>query len=223
MNTDTDKHYHHGDLKEALTRGFLELLETTPMEKLSLRKLAAHVGVAATAIYNHFESKDDLLVTAKEHCLKHFAGYLDTATNNIDSAEQRIKLLGKAYFRYSVEHTRYFDFIMTENIPDALVTEELINASMQAESALRKAVVMLLEQHNLPTNQYNEGLGSFACWSVAHGISALAAKRINHAACASGRWPPEFMLSDEAQVNASFDAMTDVLVAGILHAARTTP
>ena len=109
---------------------------------------------------------------------------------------------------------------MGENVADELVTEELLETSMQAESALRGAVIHLLECNNIPTTQYNEGLGSFACWSVAHGITTLSHKRVNHAACATGRWPPEFMLSTPEQVHSSFDAMTEILVAGILAAAR---
>ncbi len=216
----TERNYHHGNLKEALTEGFLELLQTTPIDKLSLRKLASHLGVAATAVYNHYQSKDELLVNVKKHCLIHFAEYLDEQTLSIDIPEERIKQMGKAYFRYSIDHAQYFDFIMTENVPEELVTEDLLDASMRAERALRQAVILLLEHHDIPTTQYNEGLGAFACWSVAHGISALSAKRVNHAACASGRWPPDFMLGNKEQVDACFDAMTGVLIAGILNTAR---
>lgn len=57
---------------------------------------------------------------------------------------------------------------------------------------------------------------------MAHGITTLAAKRVNAVACAQGRWPKEFVMENFEQVNNSFDAMTDVLVEGILHAARRT-
>lgn len=216
------RNYHHGNLKEALISAFLELLETTPFDKISLRKLATHLGVAATAVYNHFQSKDELYVAIKIQCLYHFAEYLNQCTLEIVDPKERIKELGKAYFRYSLEHTQIFYFIMSDNIPPELVNEDIIAAAMEAESALRAAVVYLLESNNLPSSQYNEGLGAFACWSMAHGITTLAAKRVNAVACAQGRWPKEFVMENFEQVNNSFDAMTDVLVEGILHAARRT-
>ncbi len=220
----TDKstrNYHHGNLKEALIDGFLELLQSQDFEKVSLRKLATHIGVAPTAVYNHFKNKEELAVAVKLKCLNHFADYLDDRTLKVEDARERIKELGKAYFRYSVDHSQYFNFMMSEthNIPEEFITEEVIHTSMRAENALRLGVINLLEANNLPTNQYNEGLGSFACWSMAHGITTLAAKRVNYAACSEGRWPPEFAMDSIENVDESFEAMTDVLVAGILFAA----
>jgi AcrR family transcriptional regulator len=219
-NQEQQRNYHHGNLKEALTHGFLELLESVPIDKLSLRKLATHVGVAPTAVYNHFDNKGELLATIKVHCLNHFGDYLDEQILDITDPAKRINQLGKAYFRYSTDYSTYFDFIMSDNVPDEYTTEELLNASMRAEAAVRKAAISLLESNNIPVTQYNEGLGSFACWAVAHGITTLSAKRVNQAACVAGRWPPEFMLNDKESVNACFDAMTDVMVAGILNAAK---
>ena len=214
----TAKNYHHGNLKEALIDGFLELLQDTPIEKLSLRKLTTHIGVAPTAAYNHFKNKDELAVAVKLKCLNHFADFLSEHTEDIADARERIKELGKAYYRYSVEHSQYFSFIMSDaqKIPDELITQEVIDTAMKAESALRGAVIHLLKTHDIPTTQYNEGLGAFACWSMAHGITSIVAKRMNHVACDDGRWPPEFIMENIDQVNHSFDAMTDILIAGIL-------
>lgn len=216
------KSYHHGNLKEALIEGFLELLQSIPFEKVSLRKLASHIGVAPTAVYNHFKNKDELALAVKLKCLNHFAEFLSQHTSNIEDPRERIKELGKSYYRYSIEYSQYFSFIMSDanKIPEELITQEVIDTAMRAESALRSAVIHLLTSNGIPTTQYNEGLGAFACWSMAHGITSIAAKRMNHVACDDGRWPPEFVMENVEQVNHSFDAMTDVLVAGILHAAK---
>ncbi|VUD40440.1 Tetracycline repressor protein class D [Thalassocella blandensis] len=216
------KNYHHGNLKEALIDGFLELLQETPIEKLSLRKLATHIGVAPTAVYNHFKNKEELAVAVKLKCLNHFAEFLDENTVNIPDARERVKELGKSYYRYSVEYSQYFSFIMSDaqKIPDEFITQEVIDTAMRAESALRGAIIHLLKTHNIPMTQYNEGLGAFACWAMAHGITSIVAKKMNHVACDDGRWPPEFVMGDIEQVNQSFEAMTDILIAGILHTVR---
>lgn len=212
--------YHHGNLKQALIEAYLELLQEQAAEKISLRKLASHVGVAPTAAYNHFRDKVELIVAVKTRCLFHFAEYLEQSVQHQKSPHDRIRDLGKAYFQYSVEHAQYFSILFSTEVPDEYITEELIAGGMRAEAALREAVVDLLKENNLPVTIYTEGLGAFACWSLAHGITTLAAIRINRAACAMGRWPPELMLDNNETVLACFDAMTNVLVAGILDQAK---
>lgn len=220
--TQLSKTYHHGNLKEALIDGFLELLQETPIEKLSLRKLATHIGVAPTAVYNHFKNKDQLAIAVKLKCLNHFADFLDENTVNISDARERIKELGKSYYRYSVEHAQNFTFIMNDaqQIPEELITQEVIDTAMRAESALRSAIIHLLRTHDIPITQYNEGLGAFACWAMTHGITSIVAKRMNHVACDDGRWPPEFVMENMEQVDQSYDAITDILIAGILATVR---
>ncbi|MFT7560004.1 MAG: AcrR family transcriptional regulator [Flavobacteriales bacterium] len=219
MNTQ-DKSYHHGNLKEALVAGFLELLLELPLEKISLRKLASHLGVAPTAAYNHFKKKEELIVAVKQQCLQHFADFLDLHSSDKPNATETIQALGQAYFQYSILHRSYFSFLMTDNVPEEYVSEALVAASMKAEGSLRSAIKRLLEENNLPATQYNEGLGTFACWSLTHGVTQLAAKHMNHAACLEGRWPPEFMLSDTEQIHSSFAALTQIITQGLLVAAR---
>ena len=50
------KPYHHGDLKNALVGAGIDLLETQGLPGLSLRAIAAAVGVSHTAPKNHFGS-----------------------------------------------------------------------------------------------------------------------------------------------------------------------
>ena len=216
FNMTEEKKYHHGNLAESLVDGFIELLTSTPVEKLSLRRLAAHIGVANTAVYNHFSSKEELLVAVKLRCLNHFANFLESSVDPSDSVEEKIKNLGRGYYIYSIKYSQYFSFIMSDNLSEDLITQELIETSMRAEQALRSAVIELLQENNLPETKYNEGLGAFVCWSITHGISALAAKNVNHAACLTGRWPEEFMLCDSEQIEKSYDAVCDVIILGLI-------
>ncbi len=212
--------YHHGNLKEALTKAYLGLLETQDANKISMRKLATEVGVAPTAVYNHFKNKEELQIAVKIQCLNHFADYLDASAEACTDPSTSISELGKAYLQYALDYRTYFQLIMNSHVPDEYVTDELITAVMRAEAAIRNTVKALLREHGFPESQYNEGLGAFACWSVAHGITSIAETRANHVACAAGRWPPEFMLSNASEVHTSFDAIGELLVAGILAKAK---
>ncbi len=53
--------YHHGDLKSALVAAALAAVETGGAEAVSLRELAAQLGVSRAAPYRHFADRDALL------------------------------------------------------------------------------------------------------------------------------------------------------------------
>jgi AcrR family transcriptional regulator len=50
--------------REAFVDAALELISASGVEQLSMRKVAAHLGVSSMAAYKHFASKDELLVAA---------------------------------------------------------------------------------------------------------------------------------------------------------------
>ncbi len=53
--------YHHGNLRQAIVDAALELLERDGLEGLSLRGVAARIGVSHAAPLHHFASLRDLL------------------------------------------------------------------------------------------------------------------------------------------------------------------
>ena len=53
--------YHHGDLRSALVAAAVARVEEVGAEHLSLRAVAAEVGVSPSAAYHHFADKDALL------------------------------------------------------------------------------------------------------------------------------------------------------------------
>jgi AcrR family transcriptional regulator len=54
--------------------GALDLLDTDGLEGLTMRKLAAHLGVQAGALYWHFQSKRALLDAVADALLADVAG-----------------------------------------------------------------------------------------------------------------------------------------------------
>ena len=60
MNNNNKKH-HHGDLKSALIDAGLTEVEEKGLESLSLRSIAARVGVSHTAPKNYFNGLCGLL------------------------------------------------------------------------------------------------------------------------------------------------------------------
>src|ERR1700742_5220828 len=55
------KPYHHGDLRRALLRAAVDILEGEGPSALSLRAVAREAGVSPAAPYHHFKDKSELL------------------------------------------------------------------------------------------------------------------------------------------------------------------
>ncbi|MEU8706028.1 TetR/AcrR family transcriptional regulator [Streptomyces sp. NPDC048565] len=67
MSTSDRRSYHHGDLRAALLRSALDLLDADGADALSLRAVARHAGVSANAPYRHYQDKEALLAALAAH------------------------------------------------------------------------------------------------------------------------------------------------------------
>lgn len=72
------KTYHHGNLRKELLDLASEELEQHGHAAISLRSLAARLGVASSAPYRHFRSRDDLLIEIARNAVEEMRqGYFE--------------------------------------------------------------------------------------------------------------------------------------------------
>lgn len=98
-----NKPYHHGNLRAALLEAARARLSEGSEADLSLRDLAARVGVSVNATYRHFESKEALLV---EICTVGFDALRARMQEAIEacgdaSARERLRRAGHAYAEFA--------------------------------------------------------------------------------------------------------------------------
>lgn len=208
--------YHHGNLKETLVVEMLSLLEEQTLEEISLRKLAKHVGVTPTAVYNHFADKHALLAAVTVECLKHFSRYLEDDYDADAKPIDQLVSLGKAYYAFSCEFPHMAGVLFGCVIPPEYVSVELIEAGMLAEATTRKVICDLLVERGIPLSKEKEALGTFMAWSLSHGITALSSKKMNQSACITERWPMVFAMESQESIDYVFDKMGYILVEGLV-------
>jgi AcrR family transcriptional regulator len=80
----------HVDLKQAILAVSLQLGTELGEEGLTMRAIARRLGVSATALYQHFDSKGAILRAIRFDGLDKLAGYLDPAFE-LDSPVDRIR------------------------------------------------------------------------------------------------------------------------------------
>ena len=101
--------YHHGSLREALIAAAILRLQADGIAKLSLRGLAADVGVSPTAVYRHFEDKLALLAAIAcdgfSGLTRNMQKYLGAESTDAMTALQRI---GMGYIDYAIHHPAHY-------------------------------------------------------------------------------------------------------------------
>ncbi|MEE2668511.1 MAG: TetR/AcrR family transcriptional regulator [Gemmatimonadota bacterium] len=93
--------------REQILSEACDLLVTGGLDGLSMRKLAARLGVTAPALYRHYESKEMVLVDVVGEAFKVFAQYLYRALEG-RTASDRFSMTGRSYLAFALDHPQYY-------------------------------------------------------------------------------------------------------------------
>ncbi len=105
--------YHHGDLRSALVAAAVARVEEVGAEHLSLRAVAAEVGVSPSAAYHHFADKDALLGEVAATGLHMLVASVSADVASIpgdtrEAARLRFRAAGQAYVSFALSHPQLF-------------------------------------------------------------------------------------------------------------------
>lgn len=161
--------YHHGDLRAALLKAGLDLLETQSAESLSLREIARQVGVSPTAVYRHFPNKQSLLYALCEHAADGLYAAQDAAMKAAGGGPAGFAATGQAYVRYALANPALFRLLMTTKPPVEMLDpdETYVDAAM---ALLRRNVATVLPP-GAPADLQMAAVT--LAWSQVHGMAML--------------------------------------------------
>jgi AcrR family transcriptional regulator len=91
----------------------LDLYLEKGIHGLSMRQIAAKLDISATAIYRHYQNKQDLLDTIVAEAVKIFGGYLFAALSGA-TPEERFRLSSQAYLDFAMAQPKYYGVIFLE-------------------------------------------------------------------------------------------------------------
>ena len=123
----TKDSYHHGDLKSALIAAALAVVERGGAEAVSLRELAAQLGVSRAAPYRHFADRDDLLAAVAARGFEDLVAGYEAALVAPGDGMTRLRDANCVYFRFATQrpglHKLMFesDFLERERPPAVLI------------------------------------------------------------------------------------------------------
>jgi AcrR family transcriptional regulator len=110
------KSYHHGDLRQALIDTGLAMLEEHGLEGLTLRKLAARVGVSHAAPEHHFPTLRHLMTAFAAEGFRLFAASMRSAmADAADDPAEQLRAAARGYLAFASTRPHLFRLMFTAN------------------------------------------------------------------------------------------------------------
>lgn len=157
--------YHHGNLANTLKKEALLLIKKSGISGLNLRTLAKRCEVSPTAVYRHYQNKDDLLRVIIEDGLNELHAAMLAVTNN----PTRLRNMGIAYIRFAVSNPLQFRLMIDSTI-DRSQFPTLLEKHNQTFAIVRSEIASCIKEGTMKGNC--ESL-TYAAWATVHGTAML--------------------------------------------------
>lgn len=156
-----------------MTEG-LALLEETGLEKLSLRAIAARVGVSHTAPKNHFDGLRGLLTAIAAEGFRIHAKEMRRGVEDAQPGEARLHAACNGYVRFAINHPALFRLMFSATLCD-VTDPELRDAGWASYEVLRGVA------HGLDWDKADAPGGpwrtEWMLWSMVHGYAMLVIEK----------------------------------------------
>ena len=159
----TAKAYHHGDLRDALVRAALEILEDSAVTEVSVRAAARRAGVSTGAPYRHFADRDALLSAVAAVGYRDLAGALVAAHPAPKTADD-LADIAVAYVQFALTRPGLFRVMFAEGC-------DRTDPDRVAAVADITEYVKSIAQQTIP-NVDSEPVAT-ALWALVHGLAFL--------------------------------------------------
>jgi AcrR family transcriptional regulator len=164
--------YHHGDLKNALIRHSVSIMESEGVEGLTLRKAARNAGVSHTAPAHHFGDLGGLLAAIAEEGFRLMISETESAVEaSSDHPLEKLKAVGLAYIRFALQHPAFFRVMYHPMLAAKSAYPGLREVSLKALGLMTDLIRECQEKDLVAPGDARE-LGLFA-WSTVHGLATL--------------------------------------------------
>ncbi|MBI3188751.1 MAG: TetR/AcrR family transcriptional regulator [Gammaproteobacteria bacterium] len=165
--------YHHGFLKESFVEAAIEYLEKNGVARLSLREVAAAIGVSHNAPYRHFKGKDALLEAMAVIGYQKIEAICHQAAQDYprDPIQQLVEA-GTRYVLHAIKHPELHNLLFGANIKSSASSVELKQAAHKAVMALVR-IIENGQAASLYQDRPAEQM-ALASLSAVHGLSQFA-------------------------------------------------
>lgn len=176
-------------LKDDILKAALRLVEEKGVAAVTMREVAGALGYSATAIYQHFKSKEDLLLTLKLQAGDLLTEVMEQARSEPTLAEQ-LRAMGHVYVRFGLDNPTYYQLIFQDMESSLSPTEEQMARLRRSWTIMRDTLKAWLVELGIQGVDVDQE--AHVLWVMGHGVTSLAL---------AGRFP----FDDREQIFALFD------------------
>ncbi len=168
--------YHHGDLARALVTAGRQILVEKGTDGLSLRAVAAKVGVSQTAPYSHFGSKRELLRAISASGFAELTEKMETSAKADASAKETVLDYGVAYIEFATRNPDVYRLMFAKidanarsnHRTDIKSKSDILN--MEATRAYNVLFDLFKTNYTDEKQAISHSLGA---WGLVHGLASL--------------------------------------------------
>jgi AcrR family transcriptional regulator len=163
--------YHHGDLRPALLKASLALIDESGIGALSLRQVARKAGVSHNAPYHHFKDRGSLLAALAEDGFAALAQEMAAARAAAPDARARLEACGLAYIRFALKSPARFKLMFRPELTGPDAEAAVAQSSTPALDTLTGAIVEAQAAGLAPAGDPKPLV--LTCWAAVHGVASL--------------------------------------------------
>ena len=164
--------YHHPDLECALVDAALQTIRREGVEALTLRDVAARLGVSRTALYRHFKDKSALLARVALEGFRLFRQALQSAIDRArSSGADPMEEMGVAYVAFAMTNQSHYKTMFGSAIGD---WEQYPDLALEADGAFAVLLNTIVEEQRASRIVGGDPVPlAHVIWAGVHGLAML--------------------------------------------------
>lgn len=158
-------------LRDDILKAALRLVGEKGAMGLTMREIASALGYSATAIYQHFANKEDLLLTLRLQAGDLLAAEMENARRE-PTLEAQLQAMGHRYVQFGLENPAYYRLIFQDAVPGFIPTPEQLARLRRSWSIMRDTLETWAKVRGLRGLDVNQEAN--VLWAIGHGVTSLA-------------------------------------------------
>ena len=159
-----------GEFRERLVDAAEHLFASQGLEAVTMRLLAAELGVSPMTPYRYFVDKDAILAAVRTRAFNRHAAALEAAFDAGSDPFQRAASVGRAYLDFALGHPEAYKLMFDVKQPSADAYPELVTAGARSRATMTAHVKAMIDGGVLTGDA---DLIGHMFWSALHGAIQL--------------------------------------------------
>lgn len=158
------------DFRERLCEAAERLFAERGPDAVTMRQLAAELGVSPMTPYRYFQDKDDILAAVRANGFARFAEAMEAALASGKDASDGGHNVGEAYIDFAFEHPHTYKLMFDLNQPHEADYPDLVKAGQRATATMSDWVKALIAEGAMEGDPQQIGV---MFWAATHGAVVL--------------------------------------------------